>query len=217
MSACGYEFICLNWIISLKVQKMSWTLDGKIRNNARLSNTSFIRVCYWTSVSLRRLYIGQFPPLHFKDRDEGFVSKGSKDILHENKIFSCTLELPNKSAVSLWFLFCLFCYHLGRICDLYFRQKYWKSFYSWDNNILFGYNIIRGIQQATSIYFFPFVGYQSGNQNKTHFALLGSRSENRFAARSRVLPKHKIGPQCVHVWLTKLSCFLVSGVSLGFY
>ena len=27
----------------------------------------------------------------------------------------------------------------------------------------------------------------------------------------------KIGPQCVHVWLTKLSCFLVSGVSLGFY
>ena len=27
----------------------------------------------------------------------------------------------------------------------------------------------------------------------------------------------KIGPQCVHVWLTKLSCFLVSVVSLGFY
>ena len=27
----------------------------------------------------------------------------------------------------------------------------------------------------------------------------------------------KIGPQCVHVWLTKLSYFLVSGVSLGFY
>ena len=27
----------------------------------------------------------------------------------------------------------------------------------------------------------------------------------------------KIGPRCVHVWLTKLSCFSVSGVSLGFY
>ena len=66
-------------------------------------------------------------------------------------------------------------------------------------------------------FFFPFVGYQSGNQDKTHFALSGSRSEHRFAARSRVLPKHKIGPQCVHVWLTKLSCFLVSGVSVGFY
>ena len=116
--------------------------------------------------------------------------------------------------VSLWFLFCC---HLGQTCDLYFRQKYWKSFCSCDKNILFGYNIKRGIQQTTSISFFPFVGYQSGNQNKTHFALLGSRSEHRFAARSRVLPKHKIGPQCVHVWLTKLSCFLVSGVSLGFY
>ena len=154
MSACGCKFICLNWIISLKVQKMSWTLDGKIRNNARLSNTSFMRAYSWTSVSLRRLYIGQFPPLHFKDRDEGFVSKGSKDILHENKMFSCNMELPNESAVSLWFLFCLFCCHLGRICDLYFRQKYWKSFYSCDNNILFGYNIIRDIQQATNISFF---------------------------------------------------------------
>ena len=147
---------------------MSWTLDGKIRIRARLSNTSFMRAYSWTSVSLRRL-------------------------------------------------FCLFCYHLGRICDLYFRQKYWKSFYSCDNNILFGYDIIQGIQQATSISFFPFVGYQSGNRKKTHFALLGSRSEHRFPARSWVLPKHKIGPQCVHVWLTKLSCFLVSGVSLGFY
>ena len=131
---------------------MSWTLDGKIRIRARLSNTSFMRAYSWTSVSLRRLYIGQFPPLHFKDRDEGFVSKGSKDILHENKMFSCTMELPNESAVSLWFLFCLFCCHLGRICDLYFRQKYWKSFYSCDYNILFGYNIIiQGIQHATSI------------------------------------------------------------------
>ena len=133
---------------------MSWTLDGKIRIRARLSNTSFMRAYFWTSVSLRRLYIGQFPPLHFKDRDEGFVSKGSKDILHENKMFSCNMELPNESAVSLWFLFCLFCCHLGRICDLYFRQKYWKSFYSCDNNILFGYNIIRDIQQATNISFF---------------------------------------------------------------
>ena len=76
------------------------------------------------------------------------------------------------------------------------------------------YEVLNKLQ---AFLFFPFVGYQSGNLKKTHFALLGSRSEHRFAARSRVLPKHKIGPQCVHVWLTKLSCFLVSGVSLGFY
>ena len=76
----------------------------------------------------------------------------------------------------------------------------WKSFNSRDKNKLFSYDIIRGIQQATSISFFPFVGYQSGNQNKTHFALLGSRSEHRFPARSRVPPKHinsrEIGKTC---------------------
>ena len=39
---------------------MSWTLDGKIRIHARLSKTSYMRLHSWTSVSLRRLYIGQF-------------------------------------------------------------------------------------------------------------------------------------------------------------
>ena len=146
--------------------------NGKIRINARVSNTSFIRVCYWTSVSLRRLYSGQFPPLHFKDRDEGLVSKGSKDILHENKIFLCTMYQMNL-LVSLWFLICLFCCHLGRICDLYFRQKYWKSFYSCDKNIPFGYNIIRGIKQATSISFFSFCGVSKWKLKKNTFCTLG--------------------------------------------
>ena len=67
--------------------------------------------------------------------------------------------------VSLWFLF-LFCFHLGRICDLYFRQKYWKSFYSCDNNILFGHEIIQGIQQATSIFFFLLWGIEVGIERK---------------------------------------------------
>ena len=155
-------------------------------------------------MSLRRLYIDQFPSIHFKDWDEVFVSKGSKDISHANKTFSCTMELPYKSARFVVIFVCLFCFHLGRICDLYFRQKYWKSFYSCDNNILFGYDIIQGIQQATSISFFPFVGYQSGNRKKTHFALLGSRSEHRFPARSRVPPKHinsrEIGKTCQQKW-----------------
>ena len=34
--------------------------------------------------------------------------------------------------------------------------------------------------------FFPFVGIQSGNRKRTYFALLGSRSEHGFSARSRV-------------------------------
>ena len=36
--------------------------------------------------------------------------------------------------------------------------------------------------------FFPFVGIQSGNRKRTYFALLGSRSEHGFSARSRVPP-----------------------------
>ena len=89
---------------------MSWALDGKIRIHARLSNTSYIRWHSWTSASLRRLYIGQFLSLHFKDRDEDALSKGSKDILHEKKIFSCTMDLPNDSAslVVIFVFFVLF-------------------------------------------------------------------------------------------------------------
>ena len=107
MFTSGFEFKCLSWITSLKVWKMSWTFDGKIRIHAWLSNTSSMHVHYWTSVSLKRLYIGQFPSLHFEDRDEGFVSKGAKDVSHDNKIFSCTMELRNESAsflVSLVFI-----------------------------------------------------------------------------------------------------------------
>ena len=107
MSTFGYEHICLNWIIYWKEEKMSCTLDGKIRIHSRLSNTYYMRLHSWTSVTLRRLYIGQSLSLHFKNRNEDFLSKGSKDILHDNKILSCTMELPNESA-SLVMIFVLF-------------------------------------------------------------------------------------------------------------
>ena len=107
--------------------------------------------------------------LHYilcRDWDEGFVSNGSEDILHDNKIYSCTMELPSKSA-SLVVNFVLFCFVF--ICDesvtLSFNQKYRKSFYSYDKNKLFSYDIIRGIQQATNhFFFFFFFGTQRGNQ-----------------------------------------------------
>ena len=138
---------------------MSWTLDGKIRIRARLSNTSYMRLHSWTSVSLRRLYISQFLSLHFKDRDKDVLSKGSKDILHDNKIFSCTMELPNDSA-SLVVIFVLFCFVFiwDESVTSSFNQKYQKSFYSYDKNKLFSYNNIRGIQQARSISFLSFFG-----------------------------------------------------------
>ena len=166
MSSYGYEFIRLNWIIYLKKWKMSCTLDGKIRIHARLSNTSYMRVYYWTNVSQEGCTSANFP--HYilsRDRDEGFVSNRSKDVSHDNKIHLCTTELPNESA-SFVVIFVLFFFHLGRLSDLCFKQKCWKSFYSLDKNILFSYEIIRGIQQATSISFFPSVGNQSGNKRK---------------------------------------------------
>ena len=151
---------------------MSWTLDGKIRIHARLSNTSFMHLHSWASVSLRRLYIGQFLSLHFKNRDEDFLSKESKDILHDNKIFSCTMELPNDSA-SLVVIFVLFCFVL--IWDesvTFFNQKYQKSFYSYEKNNLFSYDIIRGIQQATSISFFFFFGESTRESKENLFCTL---------------------------------------------
>ena len=75
------------------------------------------------------------------------------------------MELPNESA-SFVVIFVLFCFHLGRLRDLCFSQKGKKSFYSKEKNILFSCDIIRGIQQATSISFFPSVRNQGGNRKK---------------------------------------------------
>ena len=174
---------------------MSWTLDGKIRIHARLSNTSFMHLHSWASVSLRRLYIGQFLSLHFKNRDEDFLSKGSKDILHDNKMFSCTMELPNES-VSLDVIFVLFCFNLGRVCDLMFSPKI-------PEKLLF--ILIRGIQQATSIsFFFSFLGINEGIKRKHILHSLVADQSTGFLTRSRVPPQcinsREIGKMCRQKW-----------------
>ena len=166
---------------------MSWTLDGKFRIHARLSNTSYMHLYSRTSVSLRRLYIGQFLSLHFKDRDEDVLSKGSKDILHYNKIFSCTMELPNDSA-SLVLIF-VFIWDASVTC---FNQKCPKSFCSYDKNKLFSYDIIRGIQQARSIsFFFLFWGINEGLKRKHILHSLVADQSTGFLARSRVPPQRR--------------------------
>ena len=175
---------------------MSWALDGKIRIHARLSNTSFMHLHSWASVSLRRLYIGQFLSLHFKNRDEDFLSKGSKNILHDNKMFSSTMELPNES-VSLDVIFVLFCFHLGRVCDLMFSPKI-------PEKLLFIF--IRGIQQATSIsfFFFSFLGINEGIKRKHILHSLVADQSTGFLTRSRVLPQcinsREIGKMCRQKW-----------------
>ena len=157
---------------------MSWTLDDKFRIHARLSNTSYMHLYSRTSVSLRRLYIGQFLSLHFKDRDEDVLSKGSKDILHYNKIFSCTMELPNDSA-SLVLIFVLFCFvFIWDVSVTCFNQKCPKSFCSYDKNKLFSYDI-----------FFPFWGINEGIKRKHILHSLVADQSTGFLARSRVPPQ----------------------------
>ena len=143
---------------------MSWKLDGKIRIHARLSDTSYMRLHSWTSVSLRRLYIGQFLSLHFKHRDEDFLSKGLKDILHDKKIFSCTAELPNESASLVVILFCFVVIWDESVTSC-FHQKLYEVF-----NIL----------QAFFFKFYLTFWESTRDEKKTHFALFGSRSKHMF-------------------------------------
>ena len=166
-----------------------------------------MRVHYWTTVSLRRLYIGQFLSLHFKNRDEDFLSKRLRDVSHDKKVLSCTMELPNESA-SFVMIFVLFCFHLGLICGVCFRPKGWKSFYSYEKNKLFSYDIIRGIQQATSISFsffvFYFLGINGGIKRKHILRSLVADQSTDFLARSRVPPERinsrEIGKTCQQKW-----------------
>ena len=76
------------------------------------------------------------------------------------------MELPYKSARFVVIFVCLFCFHLGRICDLYFRQKYWKSFYSYDRNILFGYDIYEVFKRLQAFFFFLLWGIKVGIERK---------------------------------------------------
>ena len=84
------------------------------------------------------------------------------------------MELPNESA-SLVVIFVLlyFVFIWDESVTSCFHQKYRKSFYSQDKNKLFSYDIIRGIQQVTSIFFFIlFFGNQRGGSKENTFCTL---------------------------------------------
>ena len=155
---------------------MSWALDGKIRIHARWSNTSYIRWHSWTSASLRRLYIGQFLSLHFKDRDEDVLSKGSKDTLHEKNIFSCTMDLPNDSA-SLVVIFVVFCF-----------------VFIWDESVTSSFNQkyqFEVFNRLQAFLFILFWGINEGIKRKHILHSLVADQSTGFLARSRVPPQRK--------------------------
>ena len=84
------------------------------------------------------------------------------------------LRTYKKNSASLVVIFVLFCFVLiwDESVTSSFNQKYQKSFYSYNKNKLFSYDIIRGIQQATSISFFSFFGESTRELN--------SSGHNRF-------------------------------------
>ena len=117
------------------------------------------------------------------------------------------MELPNESA-SLVVIFVLlyFVFIWDESVTSCFHQKYRKSFYSYDKNKLFSYDIIRGIQQATSIsfFFFSFLGINEGIKRKHILHSLVADQSTGFLARSRVpsqcFNSREIGKTCQQRW-----------------
>ena len=95
------------------------------------------------------------------------------------------MELPNEST-SLVVIFVLFCFVFiqDESVTSSFNQKYQKSFYSYDKNKLFSYDIIRGIQQATSIsFFFPFWGINADQSTGVFLLARGSHHNVEIAEK----------------------------------
>ena len=105
--------------------------------------------------------------------------------------------------VSLWFLFC-FVFIWDESVTSSFNQKYQKSFYSYDKNKLFSYDIIRGIQQAISIFFSFLWGINEGIKRKHILHSLVADQSTGFLTRSRVPPQcinsREIGRTCRQKW-----------------
>ena len=110
--------------------------------------------------------------------------------------------LPNESPSLVVILFCFVVIWDESVTSC-FHQKYRKSFYSYDKNKLFNYDIIRGIQQTTSIFFkilFNFLGINEGMKRKHILRSLVADQSTGFLAVSRVPPQHtnnrEIGKTC---------------------
>ena len=174
---------------------MSWALDGKIRIHARLSNTSCIRWHSWTSASLRRLYIGQFLSLHFKDRDEDALSKGSKDqrIYYMKKIyFHAPWTYQMTLLVSLWFLFCfvLFSFETNPWPHLLTKNTRKAFIHKTRINCLVT-TLFEVFNRLQAFLFILFWGINEGIKRKHILHSLVADQSTGFLARSRVPPQRK--------------------------
>ena len=154
------------------------------------------------SVSLRRLYIGQFLSLHFKNRNEDFLSKGSKEILHDNKILSCTMELPNESA-SLVVIFVLFSFGTNLWLHVLTKNTGKAFIHMTKINCLVTtlYEVFNRLQAFS---FFLFLQINEGIKRKHILHSLVADQSTGFLTRSRVPSQHinsrEIGRTCQQKW-----------------
>ena len=176
----------------------------KIRIHARLSNTYYMRLHSWTSMTLRRLCIGQFLSLHFKDRNEDFLSKGLKDILHDNKILSCTMELPNESASLVVIFACFVLFSFGTNLWLHVLTKNTRKVFIHMTKINCLVTTLYEVFNKLKAFFFPFLGINEGIKRKQILHALVADQSTGFLARSRVPPQHinsrEIGRTCQQKW-----------------
>ena len=158
---------------------MSRTLDGKFRIHARLSNTSYMHLHSWTSASLRRLYIGQFLTLHFKDREED-SAKNQRIYYIITKYFHAPWNYQMTLLVS-WFLFWFGLFWFGTNLWPFLTKSTGKAFIHMTKITCSVTTLSEVFNRLQAFLFFSFLENQRGNQKKTHFVLFGSRSEHRFS------------------------------------
>ena len=75
------------------------------------------------------------------------------------------MELPNE-CVSFVVIFVLFCFHLGRLCDLCFSQNVGRAFIHRTKIYCLVTTLYEVFNRQQAFLFFPSVGNQGGNRKK---------------------------------------------------
>ena len=139
-----------------------------------------------------------------RDWDESFVSNGSEDILHDNKIYSCNMEFQINLQVSLWILFCFVLFSFATSLWLYLSTKNTgKAFIHMTKINCLVMTLYEVFNRLRSISF-SFLGINEGIKRKHILHSSVADQSIGFLARSRVLPQRlnsrEIGKTCQQKW-----------------
>ena len=148
-------------------------------------------ICIQTSVSRRRLYIGQFLSLHFKDRDEVSSAKDQRIYYMITKYFHAPWNYQMILLVSFWFLFCFVLFSFGTYLWPVLTKNAQKAFVHMKRincSVTTLYEVFNRLQ---AFLFFPFWGINEGIKRKHILHSLVADQSTGFLARSRVPPQRR--------------------------